>query len=262
MAVSSKTRSIGDIILSEAPRHYCRSDHEVTRDLAATVGLVAGQAMDFTAAAVAAVQTYTTAGGFVADGGSYRIGWMGFWTTALAWDANIVAINAALDVMVVLSGNTAGDIVCANVGGDLLISTNTFTFLNTEGNVEDIVLDLRLMTDGGLTYAAIQAATLGAGGFIATTTAGELTTGKEWATTTANIDSILLEPVSLTDLQNGDGETLKRSFLTRGPATVNADAITCPAGTVAAAVAALLALTPSIIGQREATMTNAGTPRV
>ena len=83
MASSSLPIVIGDVILSEAPRHYCRCDHEVTRVPAATVGLVAGQAMDFTAAAAAAVQTYyTEAAGangigpetWVADGGSYRIG--------------------------------------------------------------------------------------------------------------------------------------------------------------------------------------------
>lgn len=257
MAVSSKLVALGDVILSEAPRHYCRCDHEVTRDPAATLALVPGQAMDFTAAPVAAVQTYTTTFARIADGGTYRLGWMGFWTTALAWDATIAQMNTALDIMVALSGNTAGDIVAANVGGDLLIATNTFTFLNTEGNVEDIVLDLRLLTD-----ATFPGTNLQGYGVITTTTAGELATGKEWATTSANIDSILLEPVSLTDLQNARGTLLKRSFLCRGPATVNWDAITVPAGTAAAGIAALAALVPAIIGHREATMTNRGTPRV
>ncbi len=257
MSVSSKVVTIGDVILSEESRHYCRGDFEVTRDLAATVGLVPGQAMDFTAGAAAAVQTYSTLLARVADGGSYRLGYKGFWTIALAWNANVAAINAALDIMVALSGGTAGDIVHANVGGDLLIATNTFTFLNTLGNPEDIAMDFRLLTDATFPGISLQGY-----GLMTTSTVGELTTMKEWATTTANIDSILLEPVSLLDLQGARGSQLKRSFLVRGPATVNADAITCPAGTVASLVAALLALTPSIVGQREATMTNKGTPRV
>lgn len=255
MASKTKGPAIGDIILSEAPRHYCRCDHPVTRVLAATVGLVAGQAMDFTAAAVAAVQTYTSVG--TADGGTYRIGYKGQWTTILAWNANVAAINAALDVMVVLTpGGVAGDIVHANVGGDLLITTNTFTFLNTHGNVEDVIIDMRLLTDGGVNMHTLQAGALP----IATTTAGELTTNKEFATTTANADSVLLEEVSLTDLQNADGVSLRRSFLTRGPSTINADEVTCPAGTVAALVTALEAL--GIQCHREATMTNEGTPRI
>ena len=250
MSEIAKGVAIGDVILSEAPRHYCRCDHPVTRELAATVGLVPGQAMDFTAAAAAAVQTITST--LTADGGTYRIGYKGQWTTILAWNANDAAINAALDIAVALSGGTAGDIVYLGAGAaDLLITASTFTFLNTLGNVEDVVIDDRLLTDGGVTMAKDYS--------VATTTAGELATGKEWATTTANADSILLEAVSLTDLQNADGESLRRSFLTRGPSTINADAVTCPAGTVAALVAALEAL--GIQCHREATMTEEGTPR-
>lgn len=256
MAVSSKLIALGDVILSEEPRHYCRCDHEVTRDLNAIVGLVPGQAMDFSAGAVAAIQTITcTAATILPDAGTYRLGYKGFWTTALAAAANIVAINAALDIMVVLSGGVAGDLVFNDLGAEDQLSTlATITALNTMGNIEDVVIDARLLTDAGVPcQGAIT---------VATTQVGELTTMKEWATTGTNIDSILLEPVSLIDLQTARGTQLKRSFLTRGPATVNADAITCPAGTVADLVTTLLALTPSIIGQREATMTNRGTPRV
>ena len=251
MASSSLPIVIGDVILSEAPRHYCRCDHEVTRTLAATEGLVAGQAMDFTAGAVAAVQTVTI-DTLVNDGGTFRIGYKGFWTTAIAGDADDATINAALDVMVALSGGTAGDIVYLGAGAaDILITASTFTFLNTLGNVPDLIIDDRLLTDGGVSMEGTCS--------IATTTAGELTTMKEFATTTANADSILLEPVSLDDLQNASGEKLRRSFLTRGPSTVNADAVTCPAGTVASLVTALEAL--GIQCHREATMTEKGTPR-
>ena len=249
MAEIEKGLAIGDVILSEAPMHYCRCDHEVTRELAATVGLAAGQAMDFTAAAAAAVQTYASV--LTADGGTYRIGYKGIWTTILAWDATIAQMNTALDVMVALSGGTAGDIVVANVGGNLLITTNTFTWLNTLGNPESLEFDQRLLTDGGVTMEGDW--------LIPTTTAGELTTMKEWATTTANADSVLLEPVTLADLQGANGQSLRRSFLTRGPSVVNADAVTCPAGTKAALVTALLGV--GIVSQREPVNTTEGTPR-
>ena len=245
MAEIVKPIAIGDVILYEAPMHYCRCDHEVTRELAATVGLVAGQAMDFTAAAAAAVQTVTMVA--ASAGGTFRIGYKGRWTTPLAWNDVFGVINAALDIMVALSGGAAGDIVYA---GATFISTGTFTFLNTLGNPETIVTDTRLL----LTAGAVEAVAT-----IATTTAGELTTGKEWATTTANADSILLEPVTLADLQGANGQSLRRSFLTRGPSVVNVDAVTCPAGTVAALDAALLAL--GIVSQYEPTNTTTGTPR-
>ncbi len=245
MAESVKGIAIGNVVLYEEPMHYSRSDHEVTRDLTATVGLEAGQAMDFTAGAAAAVQTVTMA--TASASGSFRIGYKGIWTTILAWDDVFGTINTALDVMVALSGGTAGDIVYA---GATFITTGTFTFLNTLGNPETIVTDTRLL----LTAAAAEAVAT-----IATTTAGELTTMKEWATTTANADSLLIEPVSLADLNGANGQSLRRSFLTRGASVVNADAVTCPAGTRAALVTALLAV--GIVSQREPVNTTTGTPR-
>jgi len=142
MSSISEGRVLGDVLKYEAPLYYCREEYEVTRVLAAAAGLEVGRAMDFDAA-VAAVQTYTSTG--TADGGTYMLGYKGQWTTALAWNANIAAINAALDIMVALSGGTAGDIVYA--GGVLLQTAGTFTFLNTLGNVPEIAIDARLLTD-------------------------------------------------------------------------------------------------------------------
>jgi len=243
MAEIVKPIALGDVILYEAPMHYCRCDHEVTRELAATVGLVAGQAMDFTAAAAAAVQTATApAGAPVADGGTYRLGFRGLWTAPIAWNANAAACKIAFEL---ISGG-----VLVTFSAAACITGSTCTFANTVGNVEDILFDARLLLDGAVAMTGI---------VFATTTAGELATMKEWATTTANADSILLEPVTLADLQGASGQSLRRSFLTRGPSVVNADAVTCPAGTVAALVAALLAL--GIVSQREPTDTTTGTPR-
>ncbi len=261
MSTLTKGPALGDIVLYETPRAICREEYEVTRVLAATRAYEVGTPMDFDAA-VAAVQTYTTNGGFVADGGTYRLGYKGVWTTILAWNLNVAGINAALDVLLPLVGGTAGDIVHANVGGDLLISTNTFTFLNTLGNVPEVVLDLRLMTDGGVAYPA-NFANLST---LLTTTVGELATMKMVSVAAANTDAILLERVSLTDLQNASGETLRRSFIMRGHCVLNATKIadegrkhTPGFGTAAATATALIALG---MNARVEPLSDEGTPSV
>ena len=260
MATLTKGPALGDIVLEEGPRRMCREEYEVTRVLAATLPYEVGTPMDFDAA-VAAVQTYTTNGGFVADGGTYRLGYRGYWTAPIAWNGNVAAINAALDLIVVMSGGVAGDIVHANVGGDLLISTNTFTFLNTLGNVPEVLLDLRLMTDGGVVYPA-NFANLST---ILTTTVGELATMKMIAATAAGADCVLCERVSLTDLQNASGEKLRRSFLMRGHCLLNGTKIadegrkhTAAFGTAAQLAAALNALNMNT--RLEPIMTTEGTP--
>ncbi len=262
MTTIAKGPALGEIVIYETPAAICRESYEVTRVLAATLALEVGTPMDFDAA-VAAVQTYTTNGGFVADGGTYRLGFAGYWTTPLAWNATVAQMNTALDVMIVLSGGVAGDIVTANVGGDLLISTNTFTFLNTLGNVPEIQMDLRLMTDGGVAYPA-NFANLST---MLTTTVGELATMKMIAAAAANTDAILLERVSLEDLQNASGEKLRRPFLMRGHAVVNATEIakqgtrqTAAFGTAVQTQTALVAI--GIQARLEPIMTNEGTPSV
>ena len=256
MATLTKGPALGDIVKYETPGLICREEYEVTRVLAAALPYEVGTPMDFDAA-VAAVQTYTTNGGFVADGGTYRLGYKGYWTAALAWNANVAAINAALDLLVVLSGGVAGDIVHANVGGDLLISTNTFTFLNTLGNVPEVLLDERLLTDATVP--------INVGSTILTTTVGELATMKMVSVAAANSDCILLERVSLTDLQNASGEKLRRPFIVRGHCVVDATKIAdegrkhTPAfGTAAQCRAAYVAL--GIEARLEPVMINEGTP--
>ncbi len=256
MSTIVKGPALGDVVLYETPANICREEYEVTRVLAATLPYEVGTPMDFDAA-VAAVQTYTTNGGFVADGGTYRLGYKGYWTTILAWNLNVAGINAALDVLVVLSGGVAGDIVHANVGGDLLIATNTFTFLNTLGNVPEIVLDERLLTDATVP--------INIGSTCLTTTVGELATMKMISVAAANTDAVLLERVSLTDLQNASGEKLRRAFIMRGHVVLNATKIadegrkhTAAFGTAAATATALIALG---MGARvEPIMIDEGTP--
>lgn len=244
----SEKRNISDVVLFEQPFEYCREEYVVTRVLAATEGLEVGRAMDFDAA-VAAVQTVTMA--TASASGSFTITVKGQTTAAIAWDATVAQINTALDLAVVRAGGTAGDIVFANVGGDSMVSTNTFTWLNTLGNPADLIFDTRLLLTAGAAEAVIT---------IATTTAGELATYKMVAATTANTDCILLAPVSLDDLQNADAEALRRPFLVRGASVVNVDQIfpQVAAGTEADLITALAAL--GIQCRQQSDYTETGTP--
>lgn len=258
MTTLTEGTAIGDVVLYEAPLAYARDEYEIVRDLLATEGIEAGTVLENSiATATAAVQTYSTETGgetWVMDGGTYRLGYKGYWTTPLAWNGNVAAINAALDVMVALSGGTAGDIVHANVGGDLLIATNTFTFLNTLGNVPEVILDTRLGTDA--TYAG---RSFQGHDSIATTTVGELAVHAEPCVTGAQAFAILLEKVSLTDRVNASGEALRRAVLVRGPSIINSTAMVLDvAATRADAVTALEAL--GIQTRTEPTITDEGTP--
>jgi len=265
MAVISKEVAIGDVILSEAPRHYCRCDHPVTGMTAAAIaaaitagtlgpeGIVPGQAMDFDTQA-AQVQTFTApAAAPLADSGSYRLGFQGIWTAAIAWDANAAAVKAAFELICgTWSGGIATPVaITITASAAACITGTTITFNATGGNTPLIQFDGRLCLDGAVSMQ---------GGSFAKTTVGELATNKCFATTTANADSVILEPVSLAELEDGNDQTLRRSFLTRGPSTVNADAVFCGVGTRADLVTALVAL--GIQCHRQATMTDEGTPRV
>ncbi len=242
MSSLANVKRLGDIVKYESPMQICREEYEVTRVLTAVEGLEVGRGMDFDAA-VAAVQTIGCA--MVADGGTYRLGFRGIWTAPIAWNANAAAIKTAFELI------SGGVVVTASAA---FANATTLTFANTVGNIPEVVCDARLLTDGGLSMVGDVA--------ITTTTVGELATMKMVAATTANIDSILLEPVSLEELQNDSGEALRRPFLVRGPAVVNATEVTaqCAAGTVADCITALAAL--GIDGREESAFTEEGTPRV
>ena len=257
MSTIEKGPALGDIVLYETPLDICREEYEVTRVLAATLALEVGTPME-NDVAVAAVQTYTTA--LVADGGTYRLGYDGYWTTVLAWNANDAAINTALDIMVALSGGAAGDIIWSIGGAAGLATGGIFTFLNTLGNVPEVILDGRLLLDGAVVF-------LPGTYTILTTVVGELATMRMIAAAAANVDAILLERVSLTDLQNASGEKLRRAFLVRGHCVVNATEIAkqgvrqaAAYGTAAATVTALVAL--GINARLEPLSTDEGTPSV
>jgi len=212
---------LGDVLKWETPHHYCRAEFEVTRNLTATVGYPIGEGMGPEAAAVAAVQTITQA--VVAASGTFTLSFRGRTTAAIAWDADQAAIAAAF----LLISN--GVVIVVDTATEAFVDAAKITFANTVGNVPDITCDTRLL----LTAGAVEAVST-----IATTTAGELTTMKN-TLTAANINSVLLAPVSLTELKGASGEALRRPFLVRGPAIVNQNQLHLSAGTLTDAIAAL-----------------------
>jgi len=240
----SEGKVLGDVLKYELPYGYARQEFEVTRVLAATVGYEIGEGMGPEAGAVAAVQTVTMA--VASASGTFTITVKGHTTAPIAWSANTAAIQTALDLAVVRAGGVAGDITYA---GATFITTGTFTWLNTLGNPADLIFDTRLLlTAGGVEAAAT----------IATTTAGELTTNSN-TLTSASCTRVLLAPVSLIELQTGDGESLRRPFLVRGPSIVNSDQLHFSAGTLAAGIAALAAV--GIQSRSQAAIADVGLPR-
>lgn len=245
---TSPTR-LGEVVIWEMPMQQCRDGLQIARILAATEELPVGQLLETIGAAVAAVQTLTLVAPCpLPDAGTYKLGYKGFWTTALAYDANVAAINAALDVMVALSGGTAGDIIYS--GGVLLQTTGIFTFLNTLGNVPLVRLDARELTDAGIVCEDSAS--------IATTTAGALATDKVVVATAASCDGILAAAVSLRELQEGIGDALRRPVLVRPHAIVNSDNFTCVAAELVGAIAALVTLGFDV--RTGVTMQNEGLP--
>lgn len=236
----TEPRVLGDVLLYEPPFEYSREEYVVTRVLAATAKLEVGRAMDFDAA-VAAVQTITM--GTASASGTFTLSFRGRTTAPIAWDATLAACKAAFEL---ISGG-----VTVTFSATFATAT-TITFANTVGNIPEITADTRLLLTAGAAEATAS---------IATTTVGELATYKMVATTTANTDCVLLEEVSLTDLLNGDAESLKRAFLVRGPSVVNVDQIfpQVAAGTLADLITALVAL--GIQCRQQSAYTSTGAPR-
>lgn len=91
------------------------------------------------ATAISEIQTVTT--DTSSTGGTYTYTYQGHTTTALAYDANVSTIQAAIDA---LDNVTAGDITVANT----LNNDTEFTFKDTLGDVDLIVLNTENLIDG------------------------------------------------------------------------------------------------------------------
>lgn len=235
MSVQTKEIVIGDVVKWELPHEYCRVKKNVSRDLTATVALPVGQLCE-PDGAVAQIHTVTTA--LDPDGGTYKLGYKGQWTTALAWDANAAAIKAAFELL-----STVTDTITASAAMDNAV-TLTWT---TAGQKEEIEYDGRLLLDGAVVILAltIDVSTIGS-------TAAEMVI----VATGGNATGVLLEKVTLADLKASNN--ISRAFLVRGSAIVDSDQVTVVAAQKATALAALVAL--GIQMRTEPTIYQSGPP--
>jgi len=222
MSTQTKEVVLGDVVKYELPFELCRAKLRIKRILAATAGLEVGAIVE-PATAVAQIHTYASALGFVPDGGTYRLGYKGQWTTALAYDANAAAIKAAFELL-----STVDDTITASATCQI---ADTITWA-TAGVKDEIQVDARLLTDGGVVCSDYVCPVTTAGSVVATDVIA-LATG-------ANATAILLEKVTLADLIAKNN--IERAFLVKGPSFVDGDQLSGAAAQLAAGKTALAAL--------------------
>jgi len=228
---------LGDVVKWELPHEYCRANKNVSRDLAATVGLNVGEIMEADAA-VAQIHTTDTKGK-TADGGTYKLGYKGQWTTAIAFGALLGDVKIAFELL-----STVTDTITFSAAATIHGTTATWT---TAGQKAEIEVDGRLLLDDTVVMddMVIPVSTIGS-------TAAEVVI----AVGTGDATCILLEKVTLADLLVGNN--ISRAFLVRGSAIVDSDQVTVLAAEKADALIALTAL--GIQFRTEPTLYQVGPP--
>jgi len=223
MSTQNKEVVLGDVVKYEMPHELCRLSKRVTRILTATAAMEVGLVVE-PSGAVAQVHTYSSVLAFVPDGGTYKLGYKGEWTTPLAFNANAAAIKAAFEA---LSTFPAGDQITASATCQI---ADTITWTLT-GAHDEIELDIRSLTDGGVVCSDYA---------LTVTTPGSTAADVKTIATGANCTAILLEKVTLDDLKAKND--LYRPFLIKGPSIVDGDQLSGAAAQMADAKTALAAL--------------------
>ncbi len=222
MSVQNKEMVIGDVVKFELPHELARSKIHITCIPGATVGLVVGELLE-PGGAVAQIHTFTTgADAPNSDAGTYKLGYKGQWTTALAFNASAADIKTAFELL-----STVTDTITASAAHDNAV-TITWT---TAGKKAVINADHRLLTDGGIVMTSTTL-DISTGGSVAATSAIIIATG-------ANADYILLEKVTLAELQTG--ADIERAAISKGDCIVDGDNLFALAAELAGAKAALVA---------------------
>lgn len=241
MSTQSKEVVLGDVVKWELPHEYCRVNKRVSRDIAATVGLVVGEIME-PDTAVAQIHTFDMddASAWNPDGGTFKLGYNGQWTTALAYNASAADMKTAFEL---LSTVVSLDTITFSAAIDHAV-TATWA---TAGVKNEIDLDTRLLTDGGIVIT---------GTHLDVTTIGSTTSDQVIIATGGNANGILLEKVTLADLLAKND--LERAFLVRGSSVVDGDNLFALAAQLAASKTALIALGIEI--RTEPTIYQAGPP--
>lgn len=238
MTVQTKEIVVGDVVNWELPNYLCRKAIPIKRVLAATKALVVGECME-PATAVAQIHTITTfADAPTADGGTFRLGYKGQWTTDLDFDETAANIKTAFELLSLVTDTITVSAPFA--------TTVTITW-GTAGQKDEIGLDARKLLDGTV---AMTSATL------TVTTEGSTATDNVIIATGGNVNGILLEKVTLEDLKGQNN--IKRAFLTRGDAEVNGNNLYTIAAQLAATKTALEVL--GIRVRAEATIYQVGVP--
>ena len=241
MSLQTKEMVLGDVVKSEYPHEYCRVNKRVSRNLTATLALPVGEIMEPDGNA-AQVHTFDMddVSAWNPDGGTYKLGYKGEWTTALAWNADAATIKAAFELL-----STVTDTITASNAIDHAV---TITW-GTAGVKDEIEVDARLLTDGGLVCGDSH---------LDVTTIGSTTADMVIIATGGNATGILLEKVTLADLKGKND--LYRAFLISGPAVVDSDNLYAVAAQLAAAKTALAALTPAMRLRTEPDIYQSGPP--
>ena len=238
MSTQTKETVLGDVVKWEQPHEYCRSNLVISRNLTATVGLAVGECLEPDTAVAQIHTTANVAGAPTADGGTYRLGYKGQWTTALAWNATLATAKTAFELL-----STVTDTVTFSAAPAVRGTTCTWA---TAGPKDEIEVDSRLLLDGVVVMTMTTAVS----------TIGSLVASRVIIATGSNATSILLEKVTVAELN--DGNNIERACLVRGAAIVDSDQLAVLAAQKAAALTALIAL--GIQFRTEPTIYQSGPP--
>ncbi len=241
MTLQTKGLVVGDVVKFEEPFEMARLSKVITRVPGATLKMPVGEMLE-PAGAVANIQTTANvAGAPTADGGTYRLGYEGEWTTALAWNATLATAKTAFELIPKV---LALDTVTFSAAPAVTGTTCTWA---TAGKRSDIDVDSRLLLDGAVVMTMTMTHTTP--GSVAATDVVLCATG-------GNVTGILLEEISLLRLQTDNN--IRAPFLVKGTSLVNGDNLYTIAAQLAAAKVAMVALGVTI--RTGSTLYQAGPP--
>jgi len=248
MSTQNKEMVVGDVVKYETPHEIARSKVHITCIPGATVGLVVGEILE-PGGAVAQITTITAlAAAPDPDGGTFKLGYKGQWTAALAFDALVATLKAAFEGL-----STVTDTVTFSDAIDTLGAAAVTITWGTAGKKDNIDIDGRLMLDlavaMGVKGVTEPSCVITTGGSTAAGSGIILATG-------ANADYVLLEKVLLADLQT-DG-LIERAVISKGDCILDGDNLFGAAAELAGAKTALAARGMTI--RTEPTIYQSGPP--
>ena len=239
MSTQVKEIVIGDVVKWELPHELARTKVHITVIPGATLALVVGELLEPGGAVAQIHTTANVAGAPTADGGTYKLGYKGQWTTALAWNATLATAKTAFELL-----STVTDTVTFSAAPAITGTTCTWA---TVGKKAKIDVDSRLLLDAAVVMTMTCPVTTG--GSVAASSAKIVATG-------ANADYILLEKVTLADLQTE--LNIERAVIKGGECIVDGDNLYAVAAQLAGAKTAMIARGVTI--RTEPTIYQAGPP--